>query len=854
MKDTLSARVRFGVFELGLTSGELCAGDDRVVLQEQPLQVLRMLVQREGELVTREEIKKKLWPNDTIVEFDHSINAAIKNLRRALGDSADQPKYIETFARRGYRLMVPVERMGAATADSSSGDVSSNHDTPALREQLETFGLIGKRVSHYRVLEVIGGGGMGLVCKAEDLKLGRRVALKFLPEELANDPVALQRFQREAQTTSSLNHPNICTIYEVEEYEAKPFIVMELLEGETLRDRLASAVGAQRAVPIDQLLDIGLQIAAGLQAAHDKGIIHREIKPANIFLTGSGQVKIVDFGIAKLANAIEVVAAVSKNQPDGQAEDANLPPANIAAIGPGLTRTGAAMGTTAYMSPEQVRREILDARTDLFSFGLVLYEMATGQRAFGGETAEIVHDAILHQPQIPIHDLNSKLPPKLETIINKALEKDRERRYQSAAEMRADLAAATSSPSAAAGSRRRKASLIGIAAVIAAFAAAASLGAYKLLHRSPLLPDTRNMTITLLTDHGQAVGNAGISPDGRLLAYGRREGERSLRVKQVAGGSEVTVVPAHTGSFGPGPTFTPDGNYLYYIHQDPANGEIFNVYSVPALGGTSRQIVSDVASAVTFSPDGKRMAYVRILPQEGVDQLIVANADGSSEQVIFQRQGGQNGNSTDPSWSASNNLIALGSLEIGKTGSIVVLTPEGKVVKNFPLPLLIGGVAWAPGLSGLFLIGRGKTTGSHQQIWFQPYPAGQPVKVSNDLSEYQSLSVTADGQSFVTTEERPSAAIYVADSPAILDDKIDWKLTPISNERATGYQISWTAAGKLLQRDAGRHSYETAADGSGRVDLLNRAEITFAPTACGAGDLVVLSRVRGRTARRASGA
>jgi serine/threonine protein kinase/tetratricopeptide (TPR) repeat protein len=459
MGQTQPLRVRLGAFELDLRSGELRANDQTIVLQEQPLQILRMLVEREGDLVSREEIRKRLWPNDTIVEFDHSINAAIKNLRRALGDSADEPNYIETLARRGYRLMVPVERV---RTDDSSGAVAVA-DGAAVRLQPEPS-LIGKKVSHYRVLEVIGAGGMGLVYKAEDLRLGRQVALKFLPEELLTDPAALQRFEREARTASSLNHPNICTIHDIEEHEAKPFIVMELLEGETLRDRLAHA--GSDPVPLDELLDIGEQICTGLEAAHGKGIIHRDVKPANIFLTTSGQAKILDFGVAKL---VEVPDSSSPNaKPDGcgpQVEAPDFSPANAEENGrrlqprlrlrPGsnddpqrpsatllegtLTRTGAGLGTAGYMSPEQIRGENLDARTDLFSFGLVLYEMATGSRAFGGETQAVLHDAILTANPVPAHDLNATLPPKLCAIIGKALEKDRERRYQSAAELRAEL-------------------------------------------------------------------------------------------------------------------------------------------------------------------------------------------------------------------------------------------------------------------------------------------------------------------------------------------------------------------------------------------------------------------------------
>jgi DNA-binding winged helix-turn-helix (wHTH) protein len=311
MEDTLPYRVRLGVFEVDLRAGELRQADGSVLLlPNQPLQVLRMLVEAKGEVVTRDKIQQTLWPNDTVVEFDHSINTAIKKLRRALGDSSDEPRYIETIAKRGYRLLVPVEKVGGS--DDSSGSIPSVRHRPPkagghTSDAVVYSSLIGKKVSHYRVLSVIGGGGMGMVYEAEDLKLGRRVALKFLPEELASDPVALQRFEREAHTASSLNHPNICTIYEVEEYEGQSCIVMELLTGQTLRDWLASAHAEDKALSPAQILDVALQVAGGLQAAHEKGIIHRDIKPANIFLTASGQVKILDFGVAKLMEPAEPV-------------------------------------------------------------------------------------------------------------------------------------------------------------------------------------------------------------------------------------------------------------------------------------------------------------------------------------------------------------------------------------------------------------------------------------------------------------------------------------------------------------------------------------------------------------------
>jgi pentatricopeptide repeat protein len=406
-----STSVRFGGdFEFSLRSFELKKSGQVLKLERIPTDLLCLLIQNRGELVTRDQIVERVWGKDVFLDTDNSINAAIRKIRQVLDDDPAHPRFVQTLTSRGYRFIAAVEE---------SGTIPIAQNLPGDAEH-----LLGKRISHYRLIRLLGGGGMGLVFEGEDLKLGRRVAIKLLPTELASEPGAFERFEREARAASSLDHPNICSIYQLGEHDGQPFIVMQLLEGMTLREWIEAGVGTPNR--LRELIDYAVQIADGLDAAHQKGIIHRDIKPANIFITRRGQAKILDFGVAKFVESVE---ATPTTQGDGVSAPTDGNP----------TRTAASLGTPSYLSPEQIRREKLDTRTDLFSFGLVLYEMATSQRAFPGSTTTVIREAVLQAPAVSLRDLKSDVPPELEEVISKALAKDRNRRWQTAREIADEL-------------------------------------------------------------------------------------------------------------------------------------------------------------------------------------------------------------------------------------------------------------------------------------------------------------------------------------------------------------------------------------------------------------------------------
>ncbi len=717
----------------------------------------------------------------------------------------------------------------------------------------------GTKLGRYEIRAKIGEGGMGEVYLAEDTQLHRKVALKILPTEVAANRDRMRRFNQEATSAAALNHPNIAHIYEIGEADGVHFIAMEFIDGVTLRLRL------KRGMRLGDALDVTTQIASALAAAHRAGIIHRDLKPENAMLTAEGYVKVLDFGLAKLTEH---------------------PAANSAASTLINTDPGMIIGTAQYMSPEQARGLDMDARTDIWSLGVVLYEMITGRTPFEGATKSDMIASILEREPRPLTSHSPDLPTELWRIVKKALRKDQEERYQTIKDLGLDVknlrremeleaeleysaqptlisgtatsgrrsALSGAAPATIEGShpassaeyiaseiKRHKTGFLVAFGVIVLALAVLGFGIYKYVSR--LSAPSAPMKLTRLTTNGKA-GFSAISPDGRYVIHTVRDaGGESLWMRQVATLSSVQIVPPSDKWF-MGATFSPDGNYIYYVAGEKGS-EISSLFQIAVLGGAPKKLIDDLATPITISPDGKQAAFIRSDISKGEDSLIIASLDGAGERKLVTRKPPNYFVTYEgaPAWSPDGKSIVYASYIQGKgnlyqTNVFGVNIADGteKALPSSQKWDWIDCLAWLRDGSGL-LINAIELGGQSSQIW-QLSSGGEARRITNDLNNYSGIDLTADSNTLVTSQFNRTSNIWIA--PGGDSSRARQITSGTTNYRS----LESTPDGKLVF-ELGSDIWTIEADGSGQKQLTFEGRNNRMPSVCASGYIVYSSNRQG---------
>ncbi|HKP88029.1 MAG TPA: protein kinase [Blastocatellia bacterium] len=738
----------------------------------------------------------------------------------------------------------------------------------------------GTLIGRYEVLTKLGVGGMGVVYKAHDTQLDRPVALKILPPELVRDQDRVRRFVQEAKSASALNHPHIVTIYEIghevfgegaasaDEKDAQPtngdpepvarpvhYIAMEFINGDTLRAKIN-----RDKTDLKRLLELLIQVAEGLAKAHTFSIVHRDLKPENIMITEDGYAKVLDFGLAKLIEADKLAGGDDMLEAETVMMSRTLP--------------GMVIGTVGYMSPEQVQGKTVDQRSDIFSFGCILYEAATGRKPFDGDSLIDSLHKIVYAPAPPIKEINPDIPAELQRIIRKCLSKAPDERYQSIKDIALDLRdlikeydslpsvsttyppLASANHSFASGSQSAVASgaVSGViqppprrarwwvAAGVGAFIVVAiAFALFKLAGRksrdaNPAMP-FQTMKVTRLTSNGRSSG-AIISPDGKYVVHFISEaGKKSLWVRQVATSSNVEIIPpaevVYTGA-----TFSNDGNFVYFVKLE--SKLIGVLYQIPVLGGNPKKIIEDVDTPISFSPDGTRFVFQRGVLNPAESRLIIANADGTGERVLAARKVPQV--YALPAWSPDGRTIAC-SVGDGSQMSVV----EVRVADGAEKPItaekwpLVGKVGWFADNSGLAIIAADQTS-RQRQIWHLSYPGGETRRITNDLNDYGGMSLTADGKTLAVTQSDAITNLWLAPRSDL------GRARQITFGASKYSQLTWTPDGRIVYCVTGSGSGDIwimDANGGNQKQLISNVGVNVFPAVSPDGRYIVFASNRG---------